>query len=292
MSKRVFQIVALGARKGLLLSKTGIYRPAIGTSTASSCEHVREHIAKSLAERGYKLIGHNELCRAPGFPTGWQRLDEFLASGGFPCGEISLLESSEGLGATTLWLDTARSIQQKGQLVAWVQSPISPILNPSSAVQRGLDLRKLLFVETPAHPDGLKKRLWILQELLATRLFSFVGCDLGDVPLPLREGRSLLAQARRSGAAVVLIARSADHARYANAIATLRTLTSVALEFQSNHCRILRAPHRPVPQTLARRNRHVEFLSGRHSLKYALELSLSLSLSPSLGPGPSSRTDV
>lgn len=271
--------MAFGTRKGLLLSKT----------KEDAKEDVREHVAKSLAERGYKLVGHDELRRAPGFPTGWQRLDEFLVSGGFPCGEISLLESPEGLGATTLWLDTARSIQQKGQRVAWVQSPISPILNPSSAAQRGLDLRKLLLVEIPDRPDGIKKRLWILQELLATRLFALVGCDLGDVPLPLREGRSLLAQARRSGAAVVLIARSANHARYANAVAALRTIASVTLEFQTNQCRILRASHRPVPQTLARRNRHVEFLSGRHSLKHALDLSLSLS--SSLGPEPTSGTD-
>lgn len=238
------------------------------TNSAESPAQARELIAKSLAERGHKLVAHDELRRAPGLATGWLRFDEFLLSGGFPCGEISLLESPAGLGATTLWLDTARESQKNGNRAVWI-NPVGSsdashrtTLNPATAEQRGLDLRKLLLVDLPLESEGFKKRLWILQEILTTRLFSLVGCDLGDVPLPLREGRSLLAQARRSGAAVVLLSRPSRKTS-SHAASHLRTIASVALEFRHDHCRILRAPHRSVPQTFERRNRHVEFISGR-----------------------------
>ena len=234
-------------------------------------------------------MAHDELRRAPGLATGWLRFDEFLISGGFPCGEISLLESPAGLGATTLWIDTAYVSQKNGNRAAWM-NPVrssnashSTTLNPSTAEQRGLDLRKLLLVDLPTGPEGIKKRLWILQEILTTRLFSLVGCDLGDVPLPLREGRSLLAQARRSGAAVVLLARPSRHAA-SHALSNLRTIASVSLEFQHDHCRILRAPHRSVPQTFERRNRHVEFISGQ-------SLDLSLTLSASVNRDANDHTD-
>lgn len=252
------------------------------TNSAESPVHVRALIAKSLAERGHKLVAHDELRRAPGLTTGWQRFDEFLISGGFPCGEISLLESPAGLGATTLWLDTASACQKNGNRVAWINAigssdaSHSTTLHPATAKQRGLDLRKLLLVDLPAESEGFKKRLWILQEILTTRLFSLVGCDLGDVPLPLREGRSLLAQARRSGAAVVLLSRPSRRSS-PHAVSNLRTIASVSLEFQHDQCRILRAPHRSVPQTFERRHRHVEFIAGR-TLNLSLDPSLSLAL--------------
>lgn len=258
--------------------------------------HVRELIAKSLAERGHKLVAHDELRRAPGLATGWLQFDEFLLSGGFPCGEISLLESPAGLGATTLWLDTACASQKNGNRVAWINAipssdtAFSTTLNPATAENRGLDLRKLLLVDLPAESEGFKKRLWVLQEILTTRLFSLVGCDLGDVPLPLREARSLLAQARRSGAAVVLLSRPSRKSS-PHAISNLRTIASVSLELQHSHCRILRAPHRSVPQTFERRSRHVEFIAGRTDhpntgLNTGLNIDLGLALAPVTGEFP------
>lgn len=267
-------------------------------SQAQSLEALRSGLSESLALRGLKLVAAHEiesgLQRAAGLSTGWADFDRFLAGGGFPCGEISLLEAPEGLGAVTLWLDTARAITDSGRRAAWL-NPVgrrsdvnlgrrSDVnldefqLHATTAAQRGVDLSRLFLVNPPtdlaagrtannqlASPPAHSKRLWILKELLSTDLFSLIGCDLGDGHLPLREGRSLLQQARRSGAAVVLISRpvrSGAELSFSRS-ASLRTLASTVLEFRPDRCTVMRASHRPVPQTLQRRDRHVEFISSR-----------------------------
>lgn len=248
-------------------------------------ETLRSGIAESLALRGLKLVAAHEvesgLKRAAGLTTGWADFDRFLTSGGFPCGEISLLEAPEGLGAMTLWLDTARQVTDSGRRVAWLNPGSRRVdrrsdvcldeyqLHASTAAQRGVDLSRLFLVNAPTHTaasgSGGTKRLWILKEMLSTDLFSLIGCDLGDGHLPLREGRSLLQQARRSGAAVVLISRpvhSGGELSFSRS-SQLRTLASTVLEFRSDRCTVMRASHRPVPKTLPRRERHVEFISSR-----------------------------
>lgn len=261
------------------------------TNLKNGCESLdalRSGLSESLALRGLKLVAAHEiesgLQRAAGLSTGWADFDRFLASGGFPCGEISLLEAPEGLGAMTLWLDTARAITDSGRRVAWL-NPGGRLtgggdyqLHASTAAQRGVDLSRLFMVNPPtdlaaertqvrsaASRSANTKRLWILKEMLSTDLFSLIGCDLGDGHLPLREGRSLLQQARRSGAAVVLISRpvrSGTELSFSRS-ASLRTLASTVLEFRPDRCTVMRASHRPVPQTLKRRDRHVEFISSR-----------------------------
>ncbi|MDZ4084278.1 MAG: hypothetical protein U1E10_15150 [Bdellovibrionales bacterium] len=243
-------------------------------------ETLRSGIAESLALRGLKLVAAHEvesgLKRAAGLTTGWADFDRFLTSGGFPCGEISLLEAPEGLGAMTLWLDTARQITDSGRRVAWLNyfgrrsdASLGQFqLHASTAAQRGVDLSRLFLVNEPdpsAVQSASSKRLWILKEMLSTDLFSLIGCDLGDGHLPLREGRSLLQQARRSGAAVVLISRpvhSGGELSFSRS-SQLRTLASTVLEFRPDRCTVMRASHRPVPKTLPRRERHVEFISSR-----------------------------
>lgn len=231
-------------------------------------ETLRSGIAESLALRGLKLVAAHEveagLKRAAGLTTGWSEFDRFLTSGGFPCGEISLLEAPEGLGAMTLWLDTARQVTDSGRRVAWLNSLGQYQLHAATAAQRGVDLSRLFLVNEPVQ-SASSKRLWILKEMLSTDLFSLIGCDLGDGHLPLREGRSLLQQARRSGAAVVLVSRpvhSGDELSFSRS-SQLRTLASTVLEFRSDRCTVMRASHRPVPKTLPRRERHVEFISSR-----------------------------
>jgi hypothetical protein len=165
------------------------------TNSAESPAQARELIAKSLAERGHKLVAHDELRRAPGLATGWLRFDEFLLSGGFPCGEISLLESPAGLGATTLWLDTARESQKNGNRAVWI-NPVGSsdashrtTLNPATAEQRGLDLRKLLLVDLPLESEGLQKTsLDSSRDSHNSSLF----------PCRLRPGRCATSLARRS----------------------------------------------------------------------------------------------
>jgi hypothetical protein len=261
------------------------------TSLKNGCESLealRSGLSESLALRGLKLVAAHEiesgLQRAAGLSTGWADFDRFLASGGFPCGEISLLEAPEGLGAVTLWLDTARAITASGRRAAWLNSGSSLTgtddcqLHASTAAQRGVDLSRLFLVNLPTDLAAGRtavrsersrpanpKRLWILKEMLSTDLFSLIGCDLGDGHLPLREGRSLLQQARRSGAAVVLISRpvrSGGELSFSRS-SQLRTLASTVLEFRPDRCTVMRASHRPVPQILKRRDRHVEFISSR-----------------------------
>jgi hypothetical protein len=238
----------------------------------TNLEALRSGLSESLALRGLKLVAAHEvesgLKRAAGLTTGWADFDRFLTSGGFPCGEISLLEAPEGLGAMTLWLDTARQITDQGRRTAWLNSLGQYQLHAATAAQRGVDLSRLFLVNEPV-PSAIHststKRLWILKELLSTDLFSLIGCDLGDGHLPLREGRSLLQQARRSGAAVVLISRpvhSGGELSFSRS-SQLRTLASTVLEFRSDRCTVMRASHRPVPKTLPRRERHVEFISSR-----------------------------
>lgn len=270
-----------------------------------SLEALRSGLSESLALRGLKLVAAHEVesglkrasGRYAGLTTGWGDFDRFLTSGGFPCGEISLLEAPEGLGAMTLWLDTARQVTDSGRRVAWLNPGSGRVdrrsnlgrrseasldrrseaslgqndvnfdqfqLHAATAAQRGVDLSRLFLVNEPAQ-SASSKRLWILKEILSTDLFSLIGCDLGDGHLPLREGRSLLQQARRSGAAVVLISRpvhSGGELSFSRS-SQLRTLASTVLEFRPDRCTVMRASRRPVPKTLPRRERHVEFISSR-----------------------------
>ncbi len=208
-------------------------------------------------KHGVKLIDAENIKSSAGVGTGWSALDSFVASGGFPCGEISLIEASEGLGATTLWLEAAARLTAGNSRVAWLNGALDdrePFqLHPPAAFHRGVDLQKLFLVNAPTS----QKRLWILQEILNSKLFSLVGCDLGDVHIPLRECRSLLMQARRSGAAVVLFVR-----RQTAGLPSVRSIASLVLKFEASGVEIVRAAHRPVPQHLQRRDRHVDFITG------------------------------
>lgn len=250
-------------------------------------------------KHGLKLIDADRVKTTPGVPTGWSDLDGFLSSGGFPCGEISLLEGAEGLGALTLWLETAALVTTSGQRVAWLNSADDdrePMhLHAPTAQARGVDLHRLYLVSTPTR----QKRAWILQELLASNLFSLVGCDLGEAHIPLREARALLMQARRSGAAVVLFYRRVGE-RETREPPALRALASLVLNFAFSStgtlaAEVVRAAHRPVPHNLPiskRGERHVDFITGSDTNSRALtntstsapSSSISGSISGALDP--------
>ncbi len=236
-------------------------REGIALSSALSLEQLKLTLRQKHGPRNGSVVDAENLQSSRGVRTGWSALDSFIEGGGFPCGKISLLECREGLGASTLWLETAALLTQAKHRVAWLNSASDDRepyqLHATTALQRGVDLQKLYLVETPSQ----SKRLWILQELLASQLFSLVGCDLGEAHIPLRECRSLLMQARRSGAAVVLLSRGDPPA--------IRSLASLVLKFSSEKespgIEVIRASHRPVPQTLQRRDRHVDFITGTES---------------------------
>lgn len=248
-------------------------------------------------KHGVRSVAPEALRGTKAVSTGWSSLDSFVDGGGFPCGKISLLEASEGHGALTLWLDTAAKLTSQGHRVAWLNSakddrePFQ--LHPPTALQRSVDLQKLFLVDPPEQ----KKRSWILQELLASQLFSLVGCDLGEAHLPLRECRSLLMQARRSGAAVVLFCRREGgvlrngEGREPPAI---RSIASLVLKFEARNIEVIRAAHRPVPHCLTthqRRDRHVDFITGSNSLDPSFVLSGSGASAESSSHRPNTRTD-
>jgi hypothetical protein len=238
-----------------------------GTALSSALAKSIEQLKSDLQlKHGMKLIDPQNLKSSSGVGTGWSALDSFVASGGFPCGEISLVEAPEGLGALTLWLEAAALLTQNNSRVAWLNSALDdrePFeLHPPAALHRGVDLQKLFLVNLPAS----QKRLWVLQELLNSKLFSLVGCDLGEVRIPLRECRSLLTQARRSGAAVVFFDRAPTASSAKKAFPSpARSIASLVLKFESSGVEIIRAAHRPVPQHLQRRDRHVDFITGSES---------------------------
>jgi recombination protein RecA len=226
--------------------------------------HSIEDLRRDLNEtHGLDLLRDDQVKPSTGLATGCFALDEFLASGGFPCGEISLLEAAEGAGACTLWLDCVARITQSGRRAAWVEGDFQ--LNPISAFQRGVDLRNL-FIVGAGDQKSSKNRLWILQELFSSNLFDIIGCDLGGARLPLRESRSLLTQARRSGTALVIFSRHsrATHHEIASVVLSLNDIHS------NKHIQVLRAAHRPVPNQIKRRPKHVDFITGPIDSRFLL----------------------
>lgn len=234
--------------------------PSAPPSAAPSIEALRRDLAE---KHGLELLRDEQVKPAQGLATGCFALDEFLASGGFPCGEISLLESTEGAGASTLWLECAARITQNGQRAAWVEGDFK--LNPIAAFQRGVDLRNLFIVGAGGQQTP-KQRLWILQELFSSNLFDIIGCDLGGARLPLRESRSLLTQARRSGTALVIFSRHSHAAQHEIASVVL----SLNGEPANKTVLVLRAAHRPVPSQIKRRPQHVDFITGPIDSRFLL----------------------
>lgn len=225
---------------------------SLATAKKSSTSDLRQEL---MMAHGLKLLRAEDVKAARGLSTGFRALDEFLASGGFPCGEISLLECSEGLGASTLWLECAARVTQAGRRVSWINGSME--INPVAALQRGVSLQNLFIVPSPSR----QKTLWSLQEIFSSNLFDLVGCDLGDVRLPLRESRSLLAQARRSGTALVILSRIPSFAR---------ELAALAIRFENGSLCVQRANHRPVPHSIERRLHHVDFISGPIDSRFLL----------------------
>jgi recombination protein RecA len=227
---------------GVLLSS----KPSV---ESESQRPVQKFVQELRQIQGLKLIDDQHLLSKGtehlGAPTGWGSLDKFVQSGGFPFGKITLVESKDGLGGSSLWLEAAAKQTDRGHHVAWINLRDSTLLNPVAAQARRVRLDRLLFVD--GHKLKARQLFWAIREMLSTKLFSLIGCDLGDVHLPLREFRSLLAQARRSGAAVVFFTREGLTTLFQfNQI----QLASLALRFNASHVDILRAVHRDAPRIL------------------------------------------
>ena len=92
-----------------------------------------------------------KLKKPQGFPTGFLPLDRFLEGGGLPQGSLSLLSGALGMGATSLWIESAAHALSAKKWVAWVSRDVP--LMPISLQQKGMNLGHFVAVESP-----LKKR--------------------------------------------------------------------------------------------------------------------------------------
>ncbi len=87
------------------------------------------------------------LKRPQGFPTGSAQLDSFLEGGGLPQGSLTLLSGALGMGATSLWIESAAFALKEKKWVAWVSRDVP--LMPVSLQQKGMNLGHFVAVESP-----------------------------------------------------------------------------------------------------------------------------------------------
>lgn len=196
---------------------------------------------------GPRLLRSEQVAAAPGIPTGWLALDNYLLWSGFPKGAVSLMVSEAG-GATTLWQQSAARITQRKQWVAWINGPLSQ-LTPWSLRQRQVELSKLICV---SQPTDVKQMLWVLQELMSLCLFELIGCDLGDARLREHQVLKLKKLAMRYQTGLVLFTSSPQALR--------SSFYSLVLHFSKNQVIVHRALHRSTPHFLERTDLHADTL--------------------------------
>jgi len=184
-----------------------------------------------------KLVPLHSLRTPPGLATGIDVIDDFLLWKGFPKGDLTLLSGKPGLGATSLWMQTAIKIQEQKKWVAWVNSDWE--LLPSALVSKKMDLQKLLVVKKPAEEHQL---FWILQEMITSSLFEMIGCHLQEGSLKMHQLQKLKRLARIHQVALVIM--SCKKSWLAD------SLFSLVIDCQGDFFTIRRAAHRPTPFTI------------------------------------------
>lgn len=228
-------------------------------------EKRRKGIRVSNEIHELKKMFASHLCEADhlkqpeGLPTGLHELDRFILGGGIPKGALSLFSGALGTGATSLWIEAAARVLQKGRWVAWINQsgPDSVPLSPLPLEQRDLNLGQLVACEISgfgasemndsSSSERDKKAVWLLQELMASTLFDLIGCDLGELRLKDHLLRKLQVQAREAQVALVFLSQHRAAHRGASA-----ALFSLILKFEKKQILIERALHRPTPHRLAR----------------------------------------
>lgn len=196
----------------------------------------------------------HHLLPHPGLRTGCKDLDDFLLWKGLPKGALSLFVSVPGLGATSLWLQTALAVTQEKKWAAWVESP-GQRLCPWFLQQTQADLSRFLVISAP---DSPKKLCWVLSELVSLALFETIACDVGKMPLWDSQILQLKRLARRYQVALVLMGPPSRLQRH--------PFFSLILEFQPQGICIQRAIHRPTPYFIERRPHHAYLMPQLASL--------------------------
>lgn len=243
---------------------------ASGRKIAARIKELKTLFAEHLCEP--------DQVRSPeAVPTGFQPLDRFLLSGGFPKGALTLMKGALGSGATSLWLEAAAHTLNERRWVAWVNQDVP--LSPLPLAARGLSLERLVSIEmTPPtlapdlHPRSdeakkleqayTRKLFWLMQELMSATLFELIGCDLGEMRLKEHQLRKLQAQARDCKVALVFFSRGA---RPFSMRESPTSVFSLVLNFEKQHLVVERAQARPTPRVFARSVSHERFIGAANA---------------------------
>lgn len=214
--------------------------------------HAESHTEITLSELKALFAEHlsepHRLRVPQGVPTGIAALDNFLFWKGLPKGALSLMSGTLGTGATSTWIEAAAQVLRQNRWVAWVNHDVP--LFPLPLYHRGLNLERLVSIESPGSPEKL---FWLLQELMSSSLFELIGCDLGQMSLKEHQLRKLQAQARSAHIALVFLSQRKPP-RGSSA-----SIFSLILCFEKKRLVIARALHRPTPHSLSRSLSHARF---------------------------------
>jgi hypothetical protein len=143
------------------------------TLAARPLTEVLEALQAKGLRKGVGPMPGAPLIHVPPVPTGHERLDEALRTGGWPRGSLALLDAPIGSGATSLALATLSACQSAGGLVAWLD--LEGSFDPSTAARAGVNLEWLL-VARPRDPvEAVELVAWLAR----TRLLDVLVLDLG-----------------------------------------------------------------------------------------------------------------
>lgn len=182
----------------------------------------------------HHFVSHDQLRPPEGISTGIDIFDRYLLSQGIPKGEVSLLYGYPGTGASSLWLSATARLHQNGKWVAWVNSGCE--LFPGTLLKKKIQLDKLLVVKKPKENSQL---FWILQELISSRLFEMVGCNIEEDLLKSHQLEKLKRIAREYGVALVFISHFPK--------TKMSSVYGLVIETQKDFFIIKKASHRPTP---------------------------------------------
>lgn len=166
--------------------------------------------ARRLVKDGLPLRGEDR--RLDLLPTGIDSVDGLLG-GGFPRGQLSEVHGPLSSGRTGLVVSLLARATGAGALAAWVDAGDG--FDPTSAVESGVDLSRLLWLRGTSKLRGLPGALSALGTLLGSGLFELLVLDLAG--LPAAEIRRLPAatwirlQRALEGSPAVLVMLSDSH---------------------------------------------------------------------------------
>jgi hypothetical protein len=210
----------------------------------TSSAAIRLQIETTLAKRVPAALTL-KIKQAPElFATGIADVDAIL-SGGIPRGSITEVSGTASTGKTSFTLSAIAAITQSGGACAWVD--VSDALSPESAAAASVDLKRLLWLRTPAmRNEHVIDKPWsrLEQALKATDLllqaggFAATVLDMTDV-LPQHATRIPLATwyrfrlaAEQARTALILLTQSPCASSCAALV--LRCEPSRAVPFSSN----------------------------------------------------------